>query len=30
MRLKQGKAKGFRLATFDAICKHLNCQPATC
>lgn len=25
--LKQGKVKGFRLATLDAICKYLNCQP---
>lgn len=25
--LKQGKVKGLRLATLDAICKHLNCQP---
>lgn len=25
--LKQGKVKGFRLATLDAICRYLNCQP---
>lgn len=25
--LKQGKVKGFRLETLDAICKHLQCQP---
>lgn len=25
--LKQGKVKGLRLATLDAICKYLNCQP---
>lgn len=25
--LKQGKVKGFRLATLDAICLYLNCQP---
>ncbi|MET0950371.1 MAG: helix-turn-helix transcriptional regulator [Pseudomonas sp.] len=25
--LKQGKVKGLRLATLDAICEHLNCQP---
>lgn len=25
--LKQGKVKGIRLATLDAICKHLDCQP---
>lgn len=25
--LKTGKAKAVRLATLDAICKHLNCQP---
>lgn len=25
--LKQGKVKGFRLATLEAICQHLNCQP---
>jgi putative transcriptional regulator len=25
--LKQGKVKGFRLATLDAICNYLECQP---
>ncbi len=25
--LKRGKAKAIRLATLDAICKHLECQP---
>lgn len=25
--LKQGKVKGFRLATLEAICEHLYCQP---
>ncbi len=25
--LKQGKVKGIRLATLDAICIHLDCQP---
>lgn len=25
--LKQGKVKGFRLGTLDAICAHLECQP---
>ncbi|NVZ91870.1 helix-turn-helix transcriptional regulator [Pseudomonas yamanorum] len=25
--LKQGKVKGIRLATLDAICKYLECQP---
>ena len=25
--LKQGKVKGIRLATLDAICLHLNCSP---
>ena len=25
--LKTGKAKAVRLATLDAICKHLECQP---
>ncbi|PNB51591.1 Cro/Cl family transcriptional regulator [Pseudomonas sp. GW456-12-10-14-LB2] len=24
---KQGKVKGLRLATLDAICEYLNCQP---
>ncbi len=25
--LKQGKVKGFRLATLEAICEYLDCQP---
>ncbi|WP_175832389.1 helix-turn-helix domain-containing protein [Burkholderia cepacia] len=25
--LKQGKVKGVRLATLDAICQFLDCQP---
>lgn len=25
--LKQGKVKGLRLATLEAICKALDCQP---
>jgi len=25
--LKTGRARAIRLATLDAICKHLNCQP---
>jgi putative transcriptional regulator len=25
--LKTGKAKAIRLATLDAICQYLNCQP---
>lgn len=25
--LKQGKVKGVRFATLDAICRYLNCQP---
>ncbi|XKM13097.1 helix-turn-helix transcriptional regulator [Orbaceae bacterium ac157xtp] len=25
--LKQGKVKGFRLATLEAICHYLQCQP---
>jgi putative transcriptional regulator len=25
--LKTGKAKAIRLATLEAICKHLDCQP---
>jgi len=25
--LKQGKVKGLRLATLDAICQYLKCQP---
>ncbi|WP_434562314.1 helix-turn-helix transcriptional regulator [Pseudomonas sp. D2-30] len=26
--LKQGKVKGIRLATLEAICDYLHCQPA--
>ncbi|UZE22876.1 helix-turn-helix transcriptional regulator [Pseudomonas sp. B21-056] len=26
--LKQGKVKGIRLATLEAICCYLQCQPA--
>jgi len=26
--LKTGKAKAIRLATLEAICKYLSCQPA--
>lgn len=26
--LKQGKVKGIRLGTLEAICKALDCQPA--
>lgn len=26
--LKQGKVKGIRLATLEAICQHLDCQPS--
>jgi len=26
--LKTGKAKAIRLSTLNAICKHLECQPA--
>lgn len=26
--LKQGKVKGIRLATLEAICQYLDCQPA--
>lgn len=26
--LKNGKARALRLTTLDAICKHLECQPA--
>lgn len=26
--LKNGKAKAIRLSTLEAICRHLNCQPA--
>lgn len=25
--LKQGKVKGIRFSTLEAICKYLNCQP---
>ncbi|OCG00187.1 helix-turn-helix domain-containing protein [Gilliamella sp. wkB112] len=25
--LKQGKVKGFRFATLEAICEYLDCQP---
>ena len=25
--LKSGKVKGFRFATLEAICDHLDCQP---
>jgi putative transcriptional regulator len=25
--IKTGKVKGVRLATLDAICKYLDCQP---
>ncbi len=25
--IKQGKIKGFRFSTLDALCKHLDCQP---
>ncbi|KVN14524.1 MULTISPECIES: helix-turn-helix transcriptional regulator [unclassified Burkholderia] len=25
--LKQGKVKGIRFATLEAICRHLDCQP---
>ncbi|KMN77769.1 hypothetical protein VK98_18155 [Chromobacterium sp. LK11] len=25
--LKQGKVKGFRLSTLEAICLYLDCQP---
>lgn len=25
--LKQSKVKGFRLATLEAICNYLDCQP---
>ena len=25
--LKQGKVKGIRLYTLDAICQYLDCQP---
>ncbi|WP_434558634.1 helix-turn-helix domain-containing protein [Pseudomonas sp. Z4-20] len=26
--LKQGKVKGIRLVTLEAICSYLQCQPA--
>lgn len=26
--LKTGKVKAVRFSTLNAICKHLNCQPA--
>ena len=26
--LKTGKAKAIRFSTLEAICKHLDCQPA--
>lgn len=26
-QLKNGKVKGIRFATLEAICKALNCQP---
>ena len=26
--LKTGKAKAIRFSTLDAICQHLQCQPA--
>jgi putative transcriptional regulator len=25
--LKQGKVKGIRFSTLEAICQYLNCQP---
>ncbi len=25
--LKNGKAKGIRFSTLEAICKHLDCRP---
>ena len=25
--IKQGKIKGFRFSTLDALCKYLACQP---
>ncbi|MBP6562900.1 MAG: helix-turn-helix transcriptional regulator [Neisseriaceae bacterium] len=25
--LKQGKVKGLRFSTLEAICQHLHCQP---
>ena len=26
--LKSGKVRGLRLATLDALCRHLDCTPA--
>ena len=26
--LKTGKAKAIRFSTLDAVCRHLECQPA--
>ncbi len=26
--LKSGRAKAIRFSTLEAICRHLNCQPA--
>jgi putative transcriptional regulator len=26
--LKTGRARAIRFSTLEAICKHLNCQPA--
>ena len=26
-KVKQGKIKGFRFSTLDALCKYLDCQP---
>lgn len=26
--LKSGKVKGIRFSTLEAICEHLDCQPA--
>lgn len=25
--IKQGKIKGIRFSTLNALCRHLNCQP---
>ena len=25
--IKQGRIKGFRFSTLDALCKYLDCQP---
>lgn len=25
--IKQGKIKGFRFSTLDALCQYLDCQP---